>query len=306
MLFSALAVALVTWWLLPVPFSVAVALGAVVAPPDAVAATAVARRVGMPRRIVTVLEGESLFNDATALVTLRAALAASAGALSAWHVAGEFVLAAGGGIVIGLLVAAALGFLRQKITDPVIDTTLSFLAPFAAYLPAEGAHVSGVLAVVVCGLVLGHRAPVQQSAASRIAERTNWRTIEFLLESSVFLLIGLQVRTIVENAWHSQLGHPELVLGCAGVLAAVLLSRPVWVYPATYLPRWASRRIRSATRTRPGGCRRRSPGPACAAWSPWPPCSCCRPTLRTATCWCWPRWWWSPAPCCCRAPHCPG
>jgi Na+/H+ antiporter len=245
-LFSTFAVGLVTWWLLPVPFAVAIALGAVVAPPDAVAATAVARRVGMPRRIVTILEGESLFNDATALVAVRTAIAASAGTVSIWHAGGDFVLVAGGGIIIGLAVAVVLGLLRQRIVDPVIDTSLSFLAPFAAYLPAEEVHASGVIAVVLCGLILGHRAPLWQSAASRIAERTNWRTIEFILENSVFLLIGLQVRVIVDNAWRSHLDHPRLIVACAGILAAVILARPVWVFPATYLPRLLSRRIRAA------------------------------------------------------------
>ena len=245
-LFSTFAVALVAWWLLPIPFAIAVALGAVVAPPDAVAATAVARRVGMPRRVVTILEGESLLNDATALVTLRTALAASAGSVGIWQAGGRFVLAAGGGIAIGTVAAVLLGTLRQRILDPVLDTTLSFLAPYAAYLPAEEAHASGVIAVVVCGLILGHRATVQQSAASRIAERTNWRTIEFLLENSVFLLIGLQVRTIVENAWHSDLDHAQLVAGCLGVLGAAMLARPIWMFPATYLPRWAFRRVREA------------------------------------------------------------
>jgi len=244
-LFSTAATAAVAWWLLPITPSAAIALGAVVAPPDAVAATAVARRVGMPRRIVTILEGESLFNDATALVTLRAAIAAIAGSVSIWHTGAEFVLAAGGGILIGYAVAWVLGLLRERITDPVLDTSLSFLAPFAAYLPAEEAHTSGVIAVVVCGLILGHRAPVQQSAASRISERTNWRTIEFLLENSVFLLIGLQVRLIVERAWRAPLGHTELIVGCVGVLAAVVVARPVWVFPATYLPRWASARLRA-------------------------------------------------------------
>jgi monovalent cation/hydrogen antiporter len=245
-LFSTFAVALVAWWLLPIPFAIAVALGAVVAPPDAVAATAVARRVGMPRRVVTILEGESLLNDATALVTLRTALAASAGSVGIWQAGGRFVLAAGGGIAIGVVAAVLLGRLRQRILDPVLDTTLSFLAPYVAYLPAEEAHASGVIAVVVCGLILGHRATVQQSAASRIAERTNWRTIEFLLENSVFLLIGLQVRTIVENAWHSDLDHAQLVAGCLGVLGAAMLARPIWMFPATYVPRWAFRRVREA------------------------------------------------------------
>lgn len=245
-LFSSFGVAAVAWLLLPVPFAVALALGAVVAPPDAVAATAVARRVGMPRRIVTILEGESLFNDATALVVLRTAIAAAAGSISLLHAAGDFLLAAGGGVAVGIVVAVVLGFLRRKITDPVLDTTLSFLAPFVAYLPAEAIHASGVIAVVVAGLILGHRAPTWQSAASRISERVNWRTIEFLLENSVFLLIGLQVRVIIENAWRADLNHWQLIGSCVAIFAAVVLLRPIWVFPAIYLPRILSRRIRVA------------------------------------------------------------
>ncbi len=230
-LFTTFAVAAVVWWLLPVPFAVAVALGAVVAPPDAVAATAVARRIGMPRRIVTILEDESLFNDATALVALRTAIAASAGTVSVWNAGGDFLLAAGGGALVGVVVAYLLAFLRRRISDPVLDTTLSFLAPFVAYLPAEEVHASGVIAVVVCGMILGHNAPAWQSAASRIAERTNWRTIQFILESAVFLIIGLQVRGIVEGAWDSGLDHRTLVFAALAVLAAVMVARPLWVFP---------------------------------------------------------------------------
>ncbi|WP_280261148.1 Na+/H+ antiporter [Nocardia abscessus] len=236
-LFTTFAVAVVVWWLLKVPFPVAVALGAVVAPPDAVAATAVARRIGLPRRIVTILEDESLFNDATALVALRTALAATMGAVSVWEAGADFLLAAGGGAAIGIVVAYVLAMLRRRITDPVMDTTLSFLAPFAAYLPAEGIHASGVIAVVTCGMILGHNAPAWQSAASRIAERINWRTIQFILESAVFVLIGLQVRAIVEGAWHSDLDHVTLVLTALAVLAATMLARPIWVFGSALLSR---------------------------------------------------------------------
>jgi monovalent cation/hydrogen antiporter len=235
-IFTTLGVGLVTWWVLPVPLAAAIALGAVVAPPDAVAASAIAQRVGMPRRIITILEGESLLNDATALVSLRTAIAAAAGTVSVISVAGDFLWAAGGGAIVGILVALLLGQLRRKFTDPVLDTTLSFLAPFAAYLPAEQLHTSGVLAVVVAGLILGHRAPVWQSAASRIAERTNWATVDFVLESSVFLLIGLQIRGIVDGAWRTDLGHVQLVWACVAILLAVIVLRIVWVFPATYLP----------------------------------------------------------------------
>ncbi|MGI8882608.1 MAG: Na+/H+ antiporter [Jatrophihabitans sp.] len=234
---STIAAALVAWWLLPIPFSTAVALGAVLAPPDAVAATAIARRVGLPRRAVTILEGESLVNDATALVALRTAIAATAGAVSVWHVAGDFLLAAGGGVAVGIVVALVLGMIRRQVTDPVIDTTISFLAPFVAYLPADRIHGSGVLAVVTAGLILGQRAPRWQTAASRISERTNWRTVQFVLENSVFLLIGLQVRVIVDDAWHAQISHSRLIFACVAVFAAVVVIRPLWVFPATYLPR---------------------------------------------------------------------
>jgi Na+/H+ antiporter len=242
---STFAVAWVAWLAFPIPFAIAVALGAVVAPPDAVAATAVARRIGMPRRIVTVLEGESLFNDATALVALRTALVAAAGSLSLWRAAGSFLLAAGGGVLVGLAVAFAIGWIRQRVTDPVLDTALSFLAPFVAYLPADGLRGSGVIAVVVTGIVLGNRAASWQSAASRVAERTNWRTVEFLLENALFLVIGLQVRGVIDNAWRGPLPHGRLVWGCALVLLAVIVVRPLWIFPATYLPRRIAR-IRAA------------------------------------------------------------
>ncbi|BAW07058.1 Na+/H+ antiporter [Nocardia seriolae] len=233
-LFTAFAVGAVVYWLLPVPLSAAVAIGAIVAPPDAVAATAVARRVGMPRRIVTLLEGESLFNDATALVTLRTAVAAMAGSVTRWEAGADFIGAAGGGALLGVVAATALAFLRRRITDPVLDTSVSLLAPWIAYLPAEAVHASGVIAVVTCGLILGHGAPRWQSAASRIAEHTNWRTIQFLLESAVFLLIGLQVRHLVEAAWHSGLPHSTLIATCVVVLVTVIVARPVWVFPTTY------------------------------------------------------------------------
>ncbi|MBF6170862.1 Na+/H+ antiporter [Nocardia blacklockiae] len=259
-LFTTFAVAAVVWRLLGVPFAAAVAIGAVVAPPDAVAAIAVARRVGMPRRIVTLLEGESLFNDATALVSLRTAIAAMAGSFSVWQAGGDFFYAAGGGALIGVLAAAVLAVLRRRITDPVLDTSLSLLAPFAAYLPAEAAHASGVMSVVVCGLILGQGAPVWQTAASRIAERTNWHTIQFLLESAVFLLIGLQVRHIVEDAWNSGLDHGTIVGTCVAVLCTVVVARPVWVFPATYFAWFVESRRRGYPRPA-------WTGPAVVSWS---------------------------------------
>lgn len=237
-IFGTIAVGFVVWWLFPeIPLAAAIALGAVVAPPDAVAATAIARKVGMPRRIVTILEGESLVNDATALVCLRAAIAAIAGTVSAAALAGGFLLAAGGGLVVGLAAAYVLTQLRKRIRNVAINTTLSLMAPFVAYLPAEAIHASGVLAVVVAGLVMGTKAPSMPNGAARLSQRSNWNTVQFLLENSVFLLIGLQVRTIVEGVQGDSLGAARIWAGCAVILLAVLLLRPVWVFPATYLPR---------------------------------------------------------------------
>jgi CPA1 family monovalent cation:H+ antiporter len=236
-LVSTFVTAVVIWWLIPVPFAVAVAVGAVVAPPDAVAATAVARRVGMPRQMVAILEGESLVNDATALVTLRAAIAATSGAVSIWGVGLDYVITAVGGLLVGLAVAFLTGKVRKLIDDEVIDTAVSLITPFIAYLAAEELHCSGVLAVVVAGLLLSHKSYLLQSASSRIFERTIWATIEFVLENTVFFLIGFQVRQIITDAADSGLPTERVVLVCVAVSLTVMLVRPLWVFPMMYLPR---------------------------------------------------------------------
>ncbi|HEU4948368.1 MAG TPA: Na+/H+ antiporter [Kribbella sp.] len=236
-IFTTIGVGLVAYWLLPIPLWAAAAIGAVVAPPDAVAATAIARKVGMPRRVVTILEGESLVNDATALVCLRTAIAAAVITPTAMEVGLDFLRAAGGGLVVGVVVAIVLAKVRRRFTDPVLDTTLSLTAPFIAYIPAEELHASGVLAVVVTGLLLGHKSIVVQSAASRMSERTNWRTVEFLLENTVFLLIGLQTRWILEDLSASTLSAQTITLATIGIFAAVVLLRPIWVFPTTILSR---------------------------------------------------------------------
>ncbi|MET7282662.1 Na+/H+ antiporter [Kribbella sp. NPDC005582] len=256
--FTAIGVGLVAWWLLnvvaashgyqPLPLWAAFAIGAVIAPPDAVAATAIAKRVGLPRRVVTILEGESLVNDATALVILRTSLGAALVVPTVLHVGLDFLRAAGGGVAIGLIVAIVLAKIRKRFTDPVLDTTLSLTAPFIAYVAAENhwVHASGVLAVVVSGLILGHKAPIIQSAKSRISERTNWRTFQFLLENTVFLLIGLQTRWILDDLAESPLPAWLIALSTVAVFLATVLLRPIWVVPTTYL----SRRILG--RSRPG------------------------------------------------------
>jgi len=241
-LFIAAAVGFAVHALLPeVPLAACLALGAVVAPPDAIAATALARRIGLPRRVVTILEGESLLNDATALVLFRVTVAAAVGtAIGAGAIATEILLAAGGGILIGAVGALVLKTLHQRVTDPLIDNALSLLTPFAVAAAAERVHASGVVAVVVTGLYLGHRLPTLMSAASRLQMGAFWKILKFLLEGMVFLLVGLQLRRIF-NALSTPAG--EVVMLTAVVLATVVVGRFVWVYPATYLPRLI-RRVR--------------------------------------------------------------
>ena len=237
-IFTTAGIAVLVKLLVPgLPWWAAFAIGAVVAPPDAVAATAVGRRIGLPRRIVTILEGESLLNDATAIVALRTAIAA--GGLAAAHgeesehvtamtVALDFVVAAGGGVLIGLAFFLVVAQLRRRITDPLMDTALSLVVPFAAYVAAEEVHASGVISVVVAGLLLGHKAPVLQSAQSRIAERTNWRTIAFLLENAVFLLIGLQAAMLLDDVDSYGLSGTEITMVCAASLVGVIVLRLAW------------------------------------------------------------------------------
>jgi CPA1 family monovalent cation:H+ antiporter len=235
--FTTLGVGLVAHALLPdVSWAVALAIGAVVAPPDAVAATAIGRRIGLPRRIVTILEGESLLNDATALVALGTALAIAEGEhFELTHVGLDFLLKAGGGVAVGFSVFLVVAKVRRHLSDPVLDSGLSLVVPFAAYVAAEKVHASGVIAVVVAGLLLGHKAPILQTAQSRIAERLNWRTIAFVLENAVFLLIGLQARTIVEGAGDGDLSWGVIVGLCAATLGACIVLRLLWVFPARYL-----------------------------------------------------------------------
>ncbi|HEU5267609.1 MAG TPA: Na+/H+ antiporter [Jatrophihabitans sp.] len=246
--FSTLAVGVVAWWVIPaIPLAAGFALGAVVAPPDAVAATTVARRVGMPRRIVSILEGESLMNDATALVALSTATAALAGSVSAWQIGWDFIRAAGGGVLIGLAAAFVLALIRRQISDPVLDTTLSFVAPYVAFLPSEHLHSSGVVAVVITGLILGHKAPRLQSASSRIAENINWRTVQFVLENVVFLLIGLQIRRIVRSVADTHPNWIDVLWPCLAVLVATIVVRGVWIFGVVALfrlfgrPAWSWR-----------------------------------------------------------------
>jgi len=177
---------------------------------------------------------------------LRTATAAITTAIGVWTVFGDFVLAVAGGLAVGVASAALLAAIRKGVTDPVLDTTISFIAPFLAYLPAEAIHASGVLAVVVTGLILGHKSPVLQSASSRLSEQTNWRTVQFVLENAVFLIIGLQVPDTIRAAWDSEVGHDRVVLLCVTVLLATIVARAVWVYGATAIYRLGPSRLRES------------------------------------------------------------
>jgi monovalent cation/hydrogen antiporter len=217
-------------------------LGAVVAPTDAVAAVGIAQRLGLPRRVVTVLVGESLFNDATALTLFRVALAAAAGGgFSLLDGVGRFWFAVVVGTAVGLALGPPLDWLRSRLGDPLVETAVPILAPFAAYLIAEALHASGVMAVVISGLYLGHRS-VESPAATRLLSSSFWEVVVFVLESVVFLLIGLQLPAVltVLSVW----SPATLAWDAAVVFVAVVVARFVWVFPAGYLPVWLSRRVR--------------------------------------------------------------
>ncbi|CAL9572885.1 putative Na(+)_H(+) exchanger [Streptomyces sp. enrichment culture] len=242
-LFATFVVGWAVYVIVPdMPLTAALVFGAVVAPPDAVAATAVARRVGLPSRITTILQGESLLNDATAITAYRVALAAAVGEGATWAGGiGEFLLAAIGGVVVGLVLMAPIHWLRTHVKEALLQNTLSLLIPFVAYAVAEQLHASGVLAVVVVALYLGHRA-WEVDFATRLQEEAVWKMVAFVLESAVFALIGLQLPVVlrglgeyegVEAAWYA-----------VAVFLVVVAARFVWVYPATFLPRLMSARIR--------------------------------------------------------------
>ncbi|MFI5624366.1 cation:proton antiporter [Nocardioides sp. NPDC051685] len=231
---SALVIGAVVHWLFPeISFPLAVALGAVVSPTDAVAATAIGRRVGLPPRVMTVLEGESLVNDASALVVLRTAVAgiAAASSFSLGRTVLEFGWAVLGALVIGGLVGWGTVVLRQRLDDPVLNTTISFAVPFIAYFPAEELDASGVLAVVVAGLVTGGLGSRRFSARDRQTQATTWTTFNFILESGVFLAMGYQLPDFVdaaqgETTWGEMAGLVLVVVGLLVVLRFAGLAGP--------------------------------------------------------------------------------
>ncbi len=236
-LFTALLVAIVARAMVPdMPWSAAIALGAIVAPPDAVAAAAVLKESRIPKSINTVLEGESLLNDASSLVLYRFAVVATMAGTFSWTEAGaSFLLSAAGGAVIGWIVGQLAIQLFQQIENSLLETTVSILCGFAAYLGAEQFHVSGVLAAVASGLVIGRNQHRVFSARSRLESNAVWNFVEFVLTSFVFVLIGLQLRELVArlvpfDGW-------ALFRIAASVSAVLIVGRFLWVFPTAWLPR---------------------------------------------------------------------
>ncbi|MEW1722229.1 Na+/H+ antiporter [Streptomyces sp. NPDC093109] len=242
-LFATLAVGWLVYRLVPdLPLTTALVLGAVVAPPDAVAATAIARKLGLPSRITTILQGESLLNDATAITAFKVALAAAVGAGASWGGGvGEFALASVGGVGVGLLLMVPLHWLRTHLTEALLQNTLSLLIPFVAYAAAEQVGASGVLAVVVVALYLGHRS-WQVDFETRLQEAAVWKMVAFVLESAVFALIGLQLPVVLRGL--GEYGVGEALGYAVGIFVAVVVVRFVWVFPATFVPRALFPRVR--------------------------------------------------------------
>jgi NhaP-type Na+/H+ or K+/H+ antiporter len=212
-----------------------IALGAAVAPPDPVAALAVGRKASLPPRLITLIQGEGLLNDATALTILAVAVsAAQGGGFSTPAALGRFLLASVGGVAAGVAVAYAVRPLRQLRSDPLSSNAISLATPFVAYLLGESVHVSGVLAVVVAGLIIGHNNPSWASGASRLQTVAVWRLVDFLLEGFVFLLIGQQLPHVLAGL--KEYATSTIVIASAITVGVVLLLRPLWLWLTEHLP----------------------------------------------------------------------
>jgi Na+/H+ antiporter len=242
-LITAGCVALVAHLVLGLPWSVAFVLGVIVAPTDPVAVTAIASLLGLPRRIVTVLEGESLINDGVALTLYRTAVAAAvAGTFSLFDAGLQLVLSGIGGVAIGLLVGWVISHVRRQTEDAVLETTIALFTGYAAYLPADELGVSGVLAVVAAGLYLSWRSPEMSSPRNRLQVFEVLWVMGFLLNSVLFILIGLQLHTVLERV--SDRSTMTLVLFAALISLAVMAIRALSVFPIAYLPRRLSHHLR--------------------------------------------------------------
>jgi CPA1 family monovalent cation:H+ antiporter len=234
--FTTVTVATAAHWFLGLPWPIGFVLGAIVSPPDVMAPLSVARRLQIPRRILVVLEGEGLANDATALILYRFAVAAvSAGVFSLAEAAGEFLVIVSSEIIWGIGVGWLMLRLRRWVADPRIEITLSILTPYVAYWPPEYLGGSGVVATVVTGLYISWNGLKLISAATRLQGIFFWDLLIYLIEGMVFLITGLQARTLVDRI--EGYSFSELLAPAAIISIVVIVTRFVWMYPATYLPR---------------------------------------------------------------------
>jgi Na+/H+ antiporter len=247
-LFSTAAVALAAHYWAGLEWGPAFVLGAIISPPDAVAAVAVTQRVRVPPLIVTLLEGESLVNDASALVVLRVAIGAIAtGTFSLVDTGLQFVVVSAGGIAIGIagawLVIQLHRWLdRRNLADTKLTITITLLTPYAVYLPAEHLHVSGVLAAVAAGLWVGSRCEKVFTQELYEEARAVWEWVDFLLNSLIFILIGLMLRQVLDGL-DGGLDLEWLVKTAIGISLVVIVTRLVWMFPGAYVPRWLDRKI---------------------------------------------------------------
>ena len=218
-------------------------LGAIVSPTDPVAATAIGRQLGVPHRIITIVEGESLINDGTALVAYKFAVAAVVtGSFSLLEASGEFVLSAVGGVAVGIAVGAVVAAVRRRLDNPPVEITIALATSYFAFLPAEAIGVSGVLAAVTVGIYMGRLTSELTTPTTRIQGNGVWEILVFLLNSALFVLIGLQLPLIVDGLDDGALG--ELIAEGALIAVVVMLIRLLWVFPFTYGPRYLFREAR--------------------------------------------------------------
>jgi Na+/H+ antiporter len=238
--FTTLAVGLVAHLVGPsLPWAACFALGAIVSPPDAVAAKAVLQGLPLPRRIIVLLEGESLVNDASGLVLYRFAVAAAlTGTFDAKLASGAFIVLSVGGVAVGAAFGWLVTILLRRLRDSTLGILASFLAAWAAYIGGEAMHVSGVLSTVACGLVMGWRQHKVLTAATRIEAFAVWKVAVFILESLIFILIGLSLRAVVERLGGSWQAIGLLTPAALAIVATVILTRFIWMFPATYVPRF--------------------------------------------------------------------
>src|SRR5467141_691317 len=233
--------------LVGLPLAVGFLFGAIISPPDAVAALAVTQNLRVPRKIIVILEGESLVNDATSFISFRFAVAAvMTGAFSLGQASLQFLFVAAGGISVGLAVGWLATQLQKRLDDPPVQTMFSLLTPYVAYFSGERLHVSGILAVVIAGIYIGWRAPRILSGRMRLTAFPVWEMVTFILNGILFMLIGLQLPQVM-NALAPGMATRAAEIALIVVLVIVLI-RFAWMFGANYLPRLLSRKVRRQNR----------------------------------------------------------